>query len=163
MSEADTIVFYWQDFANWFVTIPLLAQILLIIAAFAIIALAIILVYYVLKGVAYLIYYLFKGLYYLFKGIGMGIYKLGEALYYAISGKQKPIKQASVETEIKEQFIQVKTPIGRSYNEPSRISFCNECGAKFTRKMNEQLNTKGQVYCVHCGNIIYNMPIDIVS
>ncbi len=163
MSEAETILFYWQEFANWFATIPLLAQILLIIGAFAVIALAVILVYYVLKGVAYLIYYIFKGIYYLLKGIGMGIYKLCEALYYAISGKQKPVKQTSIENVTPQQPIQVKTPVGRPYQDPARISFCNECGAKFTRRMSEQIDTKGQVYCVHCGNMIYTMPIDIVS
>ncbi|MFX1237250.1 MAG: hypothetical protein ACFFAS_06225 [Promethearchaeota archaeon] len=162
MSEQEMIVYHWQQFVEWFGTLPLLGQILLIAGAIAIVTLAVILVYYIIKGIVYLVYYLFKGIYYLLKGIGLGFYKLFKGLYYKISGKEKPQKVSKVVYVIPETVIIEKTPdtiTSQQYN----ITFCNECGNKFTNSMKNQYNSKGQVYCVHCGNMIYSATIDIES
>jgi hypothetical protein len=83
----------WNDPIGWFLEFPLLGQILIIIGLIALTIAALVLVYYILKGVAYLLYYLFKGLYLLLKAIFTGIYKLFEGLFYAISGKPKKTAQ----------------------------------------------------------------------
>ncbi|GAG92076.1 unnamed protein product, partial [marine sediment metagenome] len=86
---------YWEVFAEWFLGMPIYFQVLLIIGAVATIVLAVIIVYYVLKGAAHLIYYVLKGTYLLIKGIFVGIYKLFEELFYVISGKPRPVKEPS--------------------------------------------------------------------
>ena len=78
----------WNDPIGWFLELSLFVQILIGIVLIAIAITALVLVYYILKGVAYLLYYLFKGLYYLFKGIYTGLSKLFEGLSYGISGKR---------------------------------------------------------------------------
>ncbi|MHA2473182.1 MAG: hypothetical protein ACXAES_08115, partial [Promethearchaeota archaeon] len=70
--------YIWQNPITWFLQQSLLNQILIMVGIIAISIAAVILVYYVLKGVVYLLYYLFKGLYYLFKALFLGIYKLFE-------------------------------------------------------------------------------------
>ena len=89
----DEFSVYWQSFVDWFTTIPLYGQILVIVGALTIAILTVILVYYIIKGVAYLVYYILKGIYMLLKAIGVGFYRLCDALYWAISGKEKPIKE----------------------------------------------------------------------
>ncbi len=79
----------WEDPIGWYLSLPLVGQILVIIIAIRLAIVALVLVYYILKGLAYLLYYLFKGLFYLFKGIYLGFYKLLETIYYAVSGKPK--------------------------------------------------------------------------
>jgi len=146
---------YWQALMKWFSGIPLFEQILIIAGAVAIIVLILIGFYYLLKGIAYLIYYLFKGLYYLFKAIAKGIYKLFEALYYGITGKQKPIKKEQAEKIDESPVINGEIPKTIIYPEPQNISFCSECGSKFSESMMAQLNSKGQVFCIHCGKGIH--------
>ena len=92
---AEQALLYWQEFISWFLGMPIYVRVLLIIGAVASIILAVILVYFVLKSVAYLIYYILKGTYLLLKAIFLGIYMLFEELYYAISGKPKPVKEPS--------------------------------------------------------------------
>jgi hypothetical protein len=154
---------YWQAFIKWFSGIPLFGQILIIAGAVAIIVLVLIGVYYILKGLAYLIYYLFKGLYYLLKAIAKGFYKLFEALYYAITGKEKPIKQDQPEKNDESPVIVKEIPKTIIYPETQSISFCSECGSKFSESMMAQLNTKGQVFCIHCGNGIHVDAANISS
>ncbi|MFX1275630.1 MAG: hypothetical protein ACFFBP_11655 [Promethearchaeota archaeon] len=160
MSEISFIS-YWETFMEWFAQIPLLGQIFIIVGACAILILAIILVYYVLKGVAYLIYYILKGIYYLLKGIAIGIYKLFELLYYAISDKERPKKQDNTDEVKQIPVIEEKEPKTIVPHSPSVISFCSECGMEFSESMTAQLNAKGQVFCIHCGNGISNDAIDI--
>lgn len=149
----------WQEIVDWFLIQPLYAQILVLIGVFAVLTLAVILVYYILKGVGYLIYYILKGVYYLFKGIGLLFYKIFQGLYYAISGKPRPNKNQETEQQIPPRVIVVKQaeepiiPIQK--NEQivySEVAFCSECGNKFSDSMFKTLSERGVAYCIHCGN-----------
>ena len=160
MLEMDFIG-YWQAFSEWFMEIPLLGQIFIIIGACAILVLILVAVYYLLKGLAYLIYYILKGIYYLLKGIAIGIYKLIQVLYYAISGKEKPKKQNYEEKSEEIPVLTEKVPELIKTSNSLDISFCSECGLKFSESMTNQLNTKGRVFCIHCGNGISIDAIDI--
>ena len=149
----------WEYFMNWFLSNPIEIQVLVIIGAVAAIILAAVLVYYILKGVAYLIYYIFKGIYLLLKAIFMGLYKLFEELYYAISGKPKPVKQVDeaeekvpvYEEPIIEQSIE-ESPVQRQYQTiPKNALYCSDCGGKFTETMHEQILKNGIAFCVNCG------------
>jgi len=110
--------------------------------------LSLIAVYYILKGVAYLIYYLFKG-------IGMLTYRLVSGIYYAFTGKTRPVKKNSSESEkeqeiIRERPLSLQNRIIREYK-PDIIFYCSECGMKFTDKMMYQIDHKGISFCEHCG------------
>jgi len=154
--------FYVEQFLNWFLEIPLYGQILMIVGAIAIVALVLVGVYYLLKGIAYLIYYILKGVGYFIYYIFKGIYLLFEGLYYLISGKEKPVKQVEppkVEVSapvIEKQIVPVQNP------RPSSISFCSECGNKFSESMITQLKTRGRTFCIHCGEGLTANPIEIV-
>ncbi|MFX0081034.1 MAG: hypothetical protein ACFE94_04700 [Candidatus Hodarchaeota archaeon] len=143
--------YLWEDPVGWFLELPLLSQIFVIIGIIVLTILAVVLVYYILKGVAYLLYYLFKGLYYLFKGIFLGLYKLFQALYYAISGKPKKkeemIPQSPGTPTISPQ--QVNNLIER--NEIRIPSYCTECGQKITESMESLLTSRGIAFCFYCG------------
>jgi hypothetical protein len=156
-----------QEIVDWFLAQPLYGQILVLIGVVAILVLAVIIAYYVIKGVAYLIYYLLKGIYYLLKGIGLLFYKLCEAIYYAISGKEKPNtnKQEQQEAKLIEQPVQqVSQPQPQKViqNVDPEATFCTECGKEFSVGMAQQLHDKGFVYCVHCGKGFKSnyMPIE---
>ncbi|MFX1366429.1 MAG: hypothetical protein ACFFCE_07105 [Promethearchaeota archaeon] len=149
----------WQEIVDWFLIQPLYAQVLVLIGVIAVLILAVILVYYILKGVGYLIYYILKGLYYLFKGIGLLFYKGFQGLYYAISGKPKPNKNQDDTQQFSPQVIIVKQP-----KEPivpiqettqivrPEVTYCSECGMKFSESMIQTLSERGFAYCIHCGN-----------
>jgi len=143
--------YIWEDPIGWFIALPLLSQILIIIGIIVLTIIAVVLVYYILKGVAYLLYYLFKGLYYLFKGIFLGLYKLFEALYYAITGKLKKkeeiIPQTPEAPTIPPQ--QVTKLIERT--EIIIPSYCTECGQKITVSMESLLISRGIAFCFYCG------------
>jgi len=155
---SDQVLLYWQEFMTWFLSMPIHAQVLVIIGTVASLILAVIIVYYVLKGVGYLIYYILEGVYLLVKGIFEGLYKLFEEIYYDISGKPKPVKKASSSEEQK-----VNQP--QTYVEPEIIKpvlkeiqavqpnalYCSECGSQYTEKMLEQLAETGIAFCVYCG------------
>ncbi|MFX1379115.1 MAG: hypothetical protein ACFFA4_08455 [Promethearchaeota archaeon] len=161
MVDINVFGIAWQEIVDWFLAQPLFAQVLVLIGVFAVLVLAVILVYYILKGVAYLIYYLFKGIYYLLKGIGLLFYKIFEGLYYAISGKPKPQKCCATPQEqqtIEQQPPQVKeeepiVPIQKIIQEVRpEVTFCSECGSKFTDTMLQSLSETGVAYCIHCGS-----------
>ena len=146
----------WQEIVDWFLVQPLYGQILVLIGAVAVLALAVVIAYYVIKGVAYLVYYLLKGIYYLLKGIGLLFYKLCEALYYAISGKEKP--NANIQEQQGVEVIQ--KPVQQVPQlQPQKVvqfvdhdaAFCTECGNEFSQAMAQQLHEKGFVYCINCG------------
>ena len=142
---------FWDDPIGWFLQLPLLFQIFIIIGLIALTIAALVLVYYILKGLTYLLYYIFKGLYYLFKGIFLGFYKLFEAFYHAISGKPKKNKQEispPPEGPIipREHFPSV---IGR--NEFKIPNYCTECGQQITESMSSLLISRGIGYCFYCG------------
>ena len=153
-SIIDQALIYWEEFASWFLNIPIYGQILVIFGAVAILVLAGILVYYILKGVAYLVYYILKGIYLLIKAIILGIYKLFRELYYAISGKQKPVKQQQEEevlSESRNASQQIKPICSELQIINPNIAYCSECGSQFSEKMLQQLSENGIVYCVNCG------------
>jgi len=141
----------WNDPIGWFLGLSLFVQILVVIVLITIVIAALVLVYYVLKGVAYLLYYLFKGLYHLLKGIYKGFSKLFEALSSAISGKPRKkdqsiplISKESIESPEYvsniEEIADIKTPY-----------YCTECGQKITESMNTLLNERGVGFCFYCG------------
>jgi hypothetical protein len=153
-SIIDQALIYWKEFASWFLNIPIYGQILVIFGAVAVLILAGVLVYYILKGVAYLVYYILKGTYLLLKAIFLGIFKLFRELYYAITGKPKPVK----ENEAKENLSLVSKKPKEKEAIPSELqlinpnaAYCSECGAQFSEKMLQQLSENGIVYCVNCG------------
>ena len=144
--------FIWEKPIAWFLQQPLLSQILIIVGIVALVIAAVILVYYILKGVVYLLSYIFKGLHYLFKGIFLGVYKLYELLYYAISGKPREKKQ--IITPAPEKSTD-------SIEQPSRIierndatfpKYCTECGQEITESLESLLISKGVAFCFYCGN-----------
>ncbi|MFX1313042.1 MAG: hypothetical protein ACFFHD_10560 [Promethearchaeota archaeon] len=149
----------WQEIVDWYLAQPVYGQILILIGIFALLALAVVIVYYILKGVAYLVYYVLKGVYYLLKVIGLLFYKLFEALYYAISGKPKPNKKQDTVQQIPTQVILVNkdeepiVPIQKPVQivQPD-VSYCSECGNKFSDSMLESLSERGFAFCIHCGN-----------
>lgn len=158
MSDVYIFGVAWEEIVNWFVAQPLYGQILVLIGLVAVLALAVVIVYFVLKGVAYLVYYVLKGVYYLLKGIGLLFYKLFEGLYYAISGKPKPESTEVEEQPAPPQVIVVKepepiTPIQRIYQtvQPD-VAFCSECGSPFSNSMVQTLSNKGIVFCTRCGH-----------
>jgi hypothetical protein len=161
MVDINVFGIAWQEIVDWFLAQPIFAQVLVLIGVFAVLALAVILVYYILKGVGYLIYYLFKGIYYLLKGIGLLFYKLFEGLYYAISGKPKPQKcctpsQEQPSSQQQSPQVEEEEPIVPIQKTPQvvrpEVTFCSECGNKFTDTMLQSLTETGVAYCIHCGS-----------
>jgi len=163
---------YWEVFAEWFLGMPIYFQVLLIIGAVATIVLAVIIVYYVLKGAAHLIYYVLKGTYLLIKGIFVGIYKLFEELFYVISRKPRPVKEPS-----DKKCCEQPEPPHQSYEEqeiivPSQKEiqivlpdavYCSECGSQYTERMFEQLKENGIAYCVYCGKGYKSTKVEVVQ
>jgi len=166
----EQALLYWENFITWFLGMPIYAQVLLIIGAVAAIVLAVIIVYYVLKGTAYLIYYILKGTYLLIKGIFVGIYKLFEEIYYAISGKPKPVKAPSdkkcceqpesLQESYEEEEIIVPSQKGIEIVLPDAV-FCGECGSQYTERMIEQLKLNGIAYCVYCGKGYKSTEVEV--
>ena len=89
----DFLYLWYNEFIDWYSVQPIYGQILVIVGIIAILALAITLVYYMIKGIVYLIYYILKGISSLLKWIGLGLFKLGEGFYYLVSGEERPKKQ----------------------------------------------------------------------
>lgn len=144
-----------QEIVDWFLAQPVFGQFLIILGAITLLVFAVIVVYYVLKGVGYLIYYVLKGVYYLLKGIGLLFYKACEGLYYLISGKPRPKSEDSQEQQEQPQVsepIQQQVPVQKTFQAVHpEIAYCTECGNRFTNSMIHTLSDKGFVYCVHCG------------
>ncbi|MFW9882236.1 MAG: hypothetical protein ACFFG0_54940 [Candidatus Thorarchaeota archaeon] len=155
MREVNIFGVPWEEIVNWYIAQPLYGQILVLIGVIAVLALAVVVVYYVLKGVAYLVYYVLKGVYYLLKGIGLLFYKIFEGLYFAISGKQKSNPVSAQEKQVPPQIQRESEsiiPVQRTYQiVQSDVAFCSECGSQFSDSMIQTLSSKGFVYCIHCG------------
>lgn len=138
----DTIGFWYNVFVEWFLEQPIYGQVLAIIGLITLLALAITLVYYTIKGIAYLVYYIFKGVYYLLKGIGYGFYKLFEGFYFLISGKQKSSKQKVEHVHIQNNMTNNNLYI---------LEYCSECGRKLSEKMKIHFEKNGMTFCENCG------------
>lgn len=167
---ADQALLYWQEFITWFLAMPIYSQVFVIMAAVGAIILSVIIVYYVLKGVAYLIYYILKGVYLLLKGLFVGLYKLFEELYYEISGKPKPIKESpdkksSERPEALQQSYEEQEIIKPMQKEIQIVQpdavFCSECGSQYTERMFEQLRENGTAYCVFCGKGYKSTKVEV--
>ncbi|MHA1885695.1 MAG: hypothetical protein ACW96S_11620 [Promethearchaeota archaeon] len=154
--DLEIIRLWRENILNWYLAQPIYGQILVLVGVIALLALAVVIVYYVIKGVVYLIYYICKGVYYLLKGIGLLFYKLFEALYYAISGESKPESNFVQKQETPPQVEQQSEPIApiQKIHQPVNpdVSFCSECGNRFSDSMVRALSTKGDVFCIHCGS-----------
>ena len=158
---AEQAMFAWEQFIVWFLSIPIEAQVLVIIGVVASLILVGVIVYFVLKGVAYLVYYILKGVYLLLKWIFVGIYKLFEEIYYAISGKERPVKEVKeevaqqVEQKLYEKPIEVIVQADSAPKEfvilQSNAMFCEDCGNKLGDRIHAQLYENGVAFCVHCG------------
>lgn len=138
----DTIYLWYNEFITWYSVQPIYGQIFVIIGLIALLALAIIVAYYIIKGIAYLIYYILKGVYYLLKGIGLGFFKLWEGFYYLVSGEEKPSKQS------KNEDSQIET---NTFEHNNILLFCSECGQRFSIKMTNHIYASGTVFCANCG------------
>ena len=141
----------WSDPIGWFLEFPLRGQIVIIIGLIALTIAALVLVYYILKGVAYLLYYLFKGLYLLLKAIFTGIYKLFEELYYEISGKPRKKDQKITHPSSEPIQIPVNIPKFQDIKKEKIPYYCTECGQKITDSMNTLLTSRGVAFCFYCG------------
>ena len=149
-SILDQLIIYWEEFASWFLNIPIYGQIAVIFAAVAILIIVGVLVYYILKGVAYLIYYILKGVYLLLKGIIIGVYKLFRELYYAISGKEKPVKDHKEENDLGNESQQANINSELQEINPN-AAFCSQCGSQFSEKMLQEFYENRVIYCANCG------------
>ncbi len=156
---ADQAFLYWQEFLQWFLSVPVYGQVLVLVGAVAVLILAGVIVYYVLKGAAYLIYYVLKGVYLLLKAIFLGFYKLFEELYYGITGKPRLVKnEKEPEIEPDVSVAQVEEPRIETQHVLKHVTpiqpdaaYCSECGNQFTEQMQQKLHENGNVFCVYCG------------
>ena len=149
---------YWQEFAAWFLSLPLFYQIIVGVGIATIVVVLLIGIYYLLKGIAYLIYYILKGVYYIIKGISIGIYRALKWFYYLLVGKPKPDEESETSQPIVAQPIP-KTTVQEITEEveSETVRYCPECGVEFTNVMKIQLNKDGYVYCSYCGKKLDNM------
>ncbi len=138
----NSIGFWYNIFVEWYLSAPIVAQVFAIIGLVTIFALAVTLVYFAIKGVAYLVYYILKGLYLLLKYIGYGFYKLTEGFYLLVSGKKKPSKAKSSQTNIQNTV---------SYHQNYILEFCSECGRKVSDRMKVNFEKNGMTFCENCG------------
>ncbi|MFX1570793.1 MAG: hypothetical protein ACFFCV_20840 [Promethearchaeota archaeon] len=137
-----SIEFWYNTFVDWYLSAPIYAQVLAIIGLITIFALAITLVYYFIKGIAYLVYYILKGLYLLLKYIGYGFYRLTEGFYLLVSGKNKIKKQKSFQKNIQNNI---------TFHQNYILEYCSECGRKLSDRTKTYFAKNGMAFCEHCG------------
>lgn len=141
----ENISIWYNIFLEWYLQQPLYGQVLAIIGIIAILVLTVLLIYYIIKGIAYLIYYSIKGVFYLLKYIGYGFFKLFEGFYLLVSGKSKYKSQNNNQFNI----------WNNSTKEPRIfLEYCSECGKRLSNKMKNYLKKNEIVYCVNCGTRI---------
>ncbi len=151
----EWIEYYWTQFAEWFLAQPLFGQILIIIGIVAALILSGILVYYIIKGVAYLIYYLAKGLYHLFKALILGFAKIFKRAYKSVQGRtDQPVSSYKYGEYNNGASVVIE-------KRPGKISFCSECGKAFSTNVKTLLNTKGSAFCEQCGKNLLVKPIEV--
>ncbi len=139
-----------EQLADWYFSLPLFGQVLIVLSIMAILALIFALIFYIILGLGYVVYYLLKGLYYLLKEVGHLLLRLSKGIYRMIfdQGAHQPDHphQQKIQSP-----TEVHSTLIKKQKIDSQIKFCNECGAKFTLKMKEFLNSRGRVYCEYCG------------
>jgi len=141
----------WSDPIGWFLELPLFNQILIGIGLLALIIASLVLVYYILKGVAYLLYYVFKGLYLIFKSIYTGLSELLEGSTYKISGKSRKKDQIITSTSNEPTSSPEVSTNFEEANNQKLPYYCTECGQKLTESMNALLTSRGKAFCFYCG------------
>jgi DNA-directed RNA polymerase subunit RPC12/RpoP len=141
----ENIGLWFNTFIEWFIEQPLYGQILVIIGIVALLALTVTLLYYIIKGVAYLVYYTIKGVFYLLKYIGYGFFKLCEGFYLLVSGKSKLKTENNNQNGINTKSSEEKHVF---------LEYCSECGKRSSIKMKNHLEVNEMVYCVNCGTRI---------
>jgi len=96
------------------------------------------------------------------------LYKLFEEIYYAISGKPKPVKKApsseeqivtQPQTYVEPEIIKL-VPKKIQTVQPDAV-YCSECGSQYTERMLEQLAENGIAFCVYCGKGYKSNTIEI--
>ena len=128
----DGVNMWYNEFIDWYLLQPIYAQIFVIIGILVIFALAITLIYYIIKGIFYLVYYILKGTYLLLKGIGFVFFKIFEGFYKLVSGTTKFQTKRQAQMNDEQAFT----------NKPKySVIYCSECGKKFTPKMIHRLST----------------------
>jgi hypothetical protein len=130
---------WYQEFVDWYSVQPIYGQILAIIGIIAVLALTVTLIFYIIKGIAYLVYYILKGIYYLLKGIGLLFMKISRGFYNLIAG-EKNIKKQTQHNDL-QNFERVS----------NTLLYCSECGKKLSEKMINQMLSQSIAYCVNCG------------
>jgi len=138
------------EFVNFFSEAPLFAQVLMGIGIFASVALSIILVYYIGKG-----------LYLLIKKICKGLYKLGNKIYHFIERKieehtrtyyNQPYntteKLRNGESSDSSMFSKNKKIVVKN---PQNVKFCSFCGTPLSNKVLSILTSDGRAFCENCG------------
>lgn len=165
----------WEEIVNWYVALPIYAQILVIIGVCAALALLFVGLYYLIKGCIYLVYYAILGVVYLMYGMVFLFYKLFEALYYGISGKPRPPEEERLKfkkLQIKKvekkpeapSVIAVVTPTEVIRAVPESVPlFCTECGNQLTDSMKKLLTKKGMAFCPYCGKVFKAQLIEVHS
>ncbi len=150
----EDIGIWYNIFVEWYLQQPLYGQVLAIIGIVALLALAVTLLYFIIKGIAYLIYYTFKGIFYLLKYIGYGFFKLCEGFYFLVSGKSKSKVENNTNFNSQNNFSKER----RVY-----LEYCCECGQKISYKMKNHLKQNEIVFCVNCGTLLRkNQPVQPV-
>lgn len=143
---------YVIQFVNFFVEAPLFSQILMGAGIFALIAVSITLVYYIIKGV-----------YLLIKKICREIYKLGKKIYNFTERKIEEYNQSNYGLKYAYSNNPADREITRATKEPKNkktlvenpreVRFCSSCGTDLSEKFLTLLTTDGRAFCEHCGRI----------
>ena len=123
----------WEDPIEWFLSIPLIAQIIISIVLIAIAVIILVLVIYILRAIFH------------------GLYKLFEWLYKFITGNlNKPKKIPPHPARV--QIVPDSSPSNAFEVSSQAIPYyCTECGEKITDSLRELLLSGGTAFCFHCG------------
>lgn len=138
----------FMTFKDWFLTVPFIIQVLIIAALTAITVGALVLTYYVIKGVFWLIFQIFKLFIELFKVI-FGI------------NRDKKINAPTTQPASKTVQTQVSsrptlptvaiTPAVQTQIPTATKMFCPNCGQSFTDSMIALVQKNGKTFCEFCG------------
>lgn len=151
----EMVVF--QEIQDAFLGFSLFEQIIILACVVAVTVLAGMLVYYILKGVAYLVYYILKGVYLLIAGIIKGFYRLFKAI-----GKHGAKILEEIGDTIDDAFNSDITPekVGAAMSVPAQSNaqagpkhhFCTQCGTEYSENMEEALQNHDVCFCQACGS-----------
>ncbi len=149
----ELIESYCFEFIEWFIEAPLFAQFLMVAGIIAIAALAITLVYYLLKGLYLLLKAIFKGLYELgkkgYKWMERELKEFSDSCcHYRSSQYYNPRHSEFVESQPKKEHKKAMI------KDQEKLKYCSLCGAPVSGKMLNILNINGKAFCEHCGGVL---------